>query len=183
MGQHYPSIMHCVNFSFYWRCLLCLHIETTGKFPTSCDSRLWLSQQTRGAGPMLGWCWPIVCDAGPTSAQHWANASCLLGCAHTDVVIQTLTRTHWLGRSKQSCPLSVYRGGDIISHVFTTCNNFYQYYLLFCRTHNEVTKKYCDRFVQWNYRQILRWGKDIWNPTRTRIETIKYPPRNPSLSW
>ena len=28
---------------------------------------------------MSGWCWPIVCDAGPTSAQHWANASCLLG--------------------------------------------------------------------------------------------------------
>ena len=38
-----------------------------------------LSQQTRGVGPMLGWRWPIVYDAGPTSAQHWANASCLLG--------------------------------------------------------------------------------------------------------
>ena len=32
---------------------------------------------------MLGWCWPIVYDAGPTSAQHWANTSCWLGvCLH-----------------------------------------------------------------------------------------------------
>ena len=37
------------------------------------------AQQTRGIGPMFGWCWPIVYDAGPTSAQHWANTSCLLG--------------------------------------------------------------------------------------------------------
>ena len=30
---------------------------------------------------MLGWCWASVVDDGPTSAQHWANASCLLGYA------------------------------------------------------------------------------------------------------
>ena len=27
----------------------------------------------------LRWCWASVVDDGPTSAQHWANASCLLG--------------------------------------------------------------------------------------------------------
>ena len=35
---------------------------------------------TRGVGQILGWCWASVVDDGPTSAQHWANASCLLGC-------------------------------------------------------------------------------------------------------
>ena len=25
-------------------------------------------------------CWPTICDAGPTSNQHWFNASSLLGC-------------------------------------------------------------------------------------------------------
>ena len=38
-----------------------------------------LSQQTRGVGPMLVCGWASVVDDGPTSAQHWANASCLLG--------------------------------------------------------------------------------------------------------
>ena len=37
------------------------------------------TQQTQCAEPMLGWCWPNVCDAGPTSDQHWANASWFLG--------------------------------------------------------------------------------------------------------
>ena len=37
------------------------------------------TQQTRGVGPMLGWCWASVVDDGPTSAQQLANASCLLG--------------------------------------------------------------------------------------------------------
>ena len=37
------------------------------------------SQQTRSVGPMLGWWWPPVYDAGTALAQHWANASCLLG--------------------------------------------------------------------------------------------------------
>ena len=36
-------------------------------------------QQTRGVGPMLSWCWASVVDDGPTPAQHWANALCLLG--------------------------------------------------------------------------------------------------------
>ena len=33
----------------------------------------------RWVGPMLGRCWPIVYDAGPTSVQHWVSASCLPG--------------------------------------------------------------------------------------------------------
>ena len=36
--------------------------------------------QTRGVGPMMGWCWAIVFDAGPAITQHWPNASCLLWC-------------------------------------------------------------------------------------------------------
>ena len=28
---------------------------------------------------MLYWCWPIVCDAGPTFNSHWLTASCFLG--------------------------------------------------------------------------------------------------------
>ena len=50
------------------------------------QSVMWLSplvrtgyQQTRGAGPMLGWCWASVADDGPALAQHCARASCLLG--------------------------------------------------------------------------------------------------------
>ena len=35
--------------------------------------------QKRGIGPMLGWRWPIIYNAGPTTAQHWANALCLQG--------------------------------------------------------------------------------------------------------
>ena len=31
--------------------------------------------------PMSVQCWPTICDTGPTSNQHWFNASCLLGCA------------------------------------------------------------------------------------------------------
>ena len=34
---------------------------------------------TRDVDPMLGYCWPTVCDAGPVSNQHWFNTSCLLG--------------------------------------------------------------------------------------------------------
>ena len=37
------------------------------------------TQQTRRVGPMLGWCWASVVDDGPASAQHWANASSLVG--------------------------------------------------------------------------------------------------------
>ena len=28
---------------------------------------------------MLSWCWVSIVEHGSTSAQHWANASCLLG--------------------------------------------------------------------------------------------------------
>ena len=38
-----------------------------------------VTRQTRGVGPMLGWRWPIASDAGLTSAQPWANASCSQG--------------------------------------------------------------------------------------------------------
>ena len=37
------------------------------------------SQQARDAGSISGWCWAIVVDDGPTSAQYWANASRLMG--------------------------------------------------------------------------------------------------------
>ena len=37
------------------------------------------SNQTRDIGPMLFEYWAIVCNAGPTSKQHWFNVSCLLG--------------------------------------------------------------------------------------------------------
>ena len=38
-----------------------------------------VTQQTRGVDPMLEWCWASVVDDGQTSAQLWANVSCLLG--------------------------------------------------------------------------------------------------------
>ena len=37
------------------------------------------SQQTGGVGTMLGWCWPIIYDAGPTSTQHWVKALVFAG--------------------------------------------------------------------------------------------------------
>ena len=42
-----------------------------------------MSQQTWDIEPMLGWCWPIIYDAGPTSTQHRFNVACLLGYNHT----------------------------------------------------------------------------------------------------
>ena len=38
-----------------------------------------VSQQTRGAQPVLVYRWANVEDGGPTLKQHWLNASCLLG--------------------------------------------------------------------------------------------------------
>ena len=39
------------------------------------------AQQTRHVHPILGWSWPSVYNAGPASAQYWANGLCLLqGC-------------------------------------------------------------------------------------------------------
>ena len=32
----------------------------------------------RSVRPRMIKCWPTVCDAGPTSNQHWNNVSCLL---------------------------------------------------------------------------------------------------------
>ena len=34
--------------------------------------------QTRDVDPMLGYCWPTVYDAEPTSAQYWVTVSCCL---------------------------------------------------------------------------------------------------------
>ena len=70
----------------------CLHYMTNIK-PTSVQrlvfagfelmsymvSAAHLSSQTRDVEPMLVWCWPIIVDAGPTSTQHWLDASCLMG--------------------------------------------------------------------------------------------------------
>ena len=49
--------------------------------------------------PMLGWCWPIVYDAGPTSAQHLANPSCLLGLRGTQTAGTEITSFWWLHHS------------------------------------------------------------------------------------
>ena len=38
-----------------------------------------ISQQTRDVDPMLVYCWPTICNAGPTVYRHWVNVSCLLG--------------------------------------------------------------------------------------------------------
>ena len=37
------------------------------------------TQQTRGIGTMLDWCWASVVDDEPALDQQWANASCMLG--------------------------------------------------------------------------------------------------------
>ena len=42
-------------------------------------SRSKISQRTSGVGRRVGWCWTSVNDNGPTLAQHWDNASRLLG--------------------------------------------------------------------------------------------------------
>ena len=45
----------------------------------------------RDVEPMLGWCWPIVYDAGPTSTQHWFNVSCSLVSTSFDLVFVRTT--------------------------------------------------------------------------------------------
>ena len=57
-----------------------------------CVSRVWSSspimrlrqatQQTRYLDLTLLWCWASVCDAGPTSQQHWINVPCLVVSCH-----------------------------------------------------------------------------------------------------
>ena len=37
------------------------------------------SQWTGNVGPMLGYCWASVCDAGPTVTQHWFKVLRFLG--------------------------------------------------------------------------------------------------------
>ena len=55
------------------------------------------SQQTRNIDPVLGHCWVTVCDAGPTSPQHWVNVSCLLGHSwHWSVVTCAAHNEPWL---------------------------------------------------------------------------------------
>ena len=51
--------------------------------------------QTRDVDPMLGWCWPTVCDAGPASNQHWFNASCLLGLGLSVCAVVSLPPIHF----------------------------------------------------------------------------------------
>ena len=61
--------------------IILLHTQDTAFILclNKCYIYRYISQQTRGVGPMLGWCWASVVDDGPTSSQHWANASCLPG--------------------------------------------------------------------------------------------------------
>ena len=42
------------------------------------ESNTQQSNTQRDVKPMLGWCCPIVYDAGPTSTQHWFNVPCML---------------------------------------------------------------------------------------------------------
>ena len=60
LNQHWLNVLRLLGFS-WWATWCLLHI---------------FSSQTRDVEPMLGWCWPSVADAGPTSTQHWLNASC-----------------------------------------------------------------------------------------------------------
>ena len=43
------------------------------------DEALMDSQQLSDINPILIYCWPSVCDAGPTIKQHWEIVSCKLG--------------------------------------------------------------------------------------------------------
>ena len=58
-----PDSFHFISFIIPFWC------ETLVNTPSKHD-----------ADPMLVQCWPTICDAGPTSDQHWFNALCLLGC-------------------------------------------------------------------------------------------------------
>ena len=73
---HSFSISSLATYNQIWRHFSLMKFRN--KYPQI--QEMWrISQQTQGAGPMLVWCWAIVYDAGSTSAQHWAYASCLLG--------------------------------------------------------------------------------------------------------
>ena len=63
LNQHRFDVLCLLGLS-WWATWCLLHI---------------FSSQTRDVEPMLGWCWPIIVDGGPTSTQHWLNASCLMG--------------------------------------------------------------------------------------------------------
>ena len=52
---------------------------------------------TKNIHPMLGWCWPSVYDAGPTSAQHRVFVLCFDGIIQTRVCwlrLQVVTPTN-----------------------------------------------------------------------------------------
>ena len=70
----------CIIYDIY----TCTCVKRLNKLMTSLLRGIWqileLAQKTQGVGPMLAQCY----DAGSTSAQHWANASCLLG-DHVDL--------------------------------------------------------------------------------------------------
>ena len=53
------------------------------------------TQLSRGIDPMLFVCCADVEDGGPALEQHWANASCLLGCGHS----WSANSSHWLNVS------------------------------------------------------------------------------------
>ena len=50
------------------------------------------TERTRDVEPMLGSCWPIVYDAGPTSTQHCFNVLCSLGI--TNISIQNARKNN-----------------------------------------------------------------------------------------
>ena len=66
--QHWPIT------TYTWANRGCFCLDNTPQ-----KRRIILTQQIRDIVPMLGQCWSIVYDAGPTLNQHWDNVSCLLG--------------------------------------------------------------------------------------------------------
>ena len=59
--------------------------------------------------PVLVYCWPNFCDAGPTANQHWVNMSCLLG----------LGAPH-IPPSQTGDPILVYLGFGLVEMAIST---------------------------------------------------------------
>ena len=77
------------------------------------------SQLTRDIDTMLGQCWTIVYDAGPTLAQHCINVSCLLGYVldATFVLASNVLSTNIDGAREQK--ISTQHPGNVGPHIIT----------------------------------------------------------------
>ena len=86
--------MQCKAKMQYLSAILALHsriVCITLYVPLLGESNNTITQQTPGISQMLGWCWPTVYEAVPTSAQHWANASCFLASVLITISPEILT--------------------------------------------------------------------------------------------